>query len=206
MKEKQNRNVIILIAIILIIAVLAVVYFITRNEQVKSEQESYKNKADELKRRITEKESAISALIYEIDRLRQFDAFLTEQARQIYKSFKLAVFMLLGSLCLVLFVMYSFEFFKGLLTCLGIAGLTYKCITIYFQNKIGDFNNALKLLEDYFITREYSKYSFQPCAIGTLELRLASEQNELQELMKQHQLCLADAHAGSFEQQDKQLN
>ncbi len=183
MKNKSSNNgLLLLIAICILIVLLGAIYFFTRNEGVKDCQDEFKDKAQKLKQQIIEKENAISALILEIQSLKAYDKFLIDQAVEIYKAAKLFVILIIASACLIAYALWNFNLFQCLCAIGPLILVGYYTITFYFQNKAGDINKTLKLIQNYFINRQYRKYCFEPAYIYTLEKKLEDEQKELEKL------------------------
>jgi uncharacterized membrane protein len=187
MKKKYNDGgVILLIGLIILILICTFIYFVTKDERAKQSRDEYQERADDLRQRIKDKENLISFLIIEIDRVRQLETFLIDQAISICRFAKLIVYATIAGICFVAFVFFNYSFWDSLLTAVGVFGLIYTGFTIYFLNKIGDFNVALKMVEDLVIVRIFKSHNYDPNHLRTLEVKLQSERSELAALKEAH--------------------
>jgi uncharacterized membrane protein len=187
MKKKYNEGgVILLIGLIILILICTFIYFVTKDERAKQSKDEYQERADDVKQRIKDKENVISFLVIEIDRVRNLEKFLIDQAVSICRFAKLIVYVSIVGVCFAAYVFFNYSFWDGLITAIGIFGLIYTAFTIYFLNKIGDFNVALKMFEDLVIVRIFKRYNHDPNNLRTLEVKLEREQNELVLLKEKH--------------------
>ena len=183
MKKKYNEGgVILLIGLIILILICTFIYFVTKDERAKQSRDEYQERADDLKQRIKDKENLVSFLIIEIDRVRNLEKFLIDQAVSICRFAKLIVYASIAGICFTAYVFFNYSFWDSLLTAVAIFGLLYTAFTIYFLNKIGDFNIALKMFEDLVIVRIFRRNNYDPQHLQTLEIRLQNEQKELTRL------------------------
>ncbi len=182
--KSSNKGFILLIIFCVIIALLGALYFFTQNEAVKNYQDDFKDKADKLKQQIIEKENTISQLIIHIERLKSFDKQIVCEAVKILKAAKLMAILILLSAWILAYALYSFNLWAIFSTAGTLLIGIYVAATVYFQNKVGDINRTLQLLQIYIITRQYKKYNFDPAKIYILEEKLLVERNELEQLKK----------------------
>lgn len=191
MKRKYNDGgAILLIGLIILIAICAFIYFVTRDERVKRSRDGYQERADDLKQQIRDKENLISFLIVEIDKVKRLEKFLLEQAVSICRFAKLIVYVMIAGVCFIAYMFFNYSFLDSLLTSIAFFGLIYTAFTIYFLNKIGDFNVALKMCEDLVIVRIFKRNNYDPNHLRTLEVKLESEKSELTALKDAHRRFL----------------
>lgn len=189
-KKNESGGLIVLAIVFFLIVLFAVLYFLTREESAKQRRDSYKDRAEELKRQITEKENLLSFLVIEMDRAKQFEKFLIEQAESVCRFAKLIVYSAILGSALISYFLFECAFWESLLTTVAILGLIYSAFTVYFLNKIGDLNTALKMLHDYIVVRIYKKYGFEPEYLKTLETKVNNVREELSALKNSHNLLL----------------
>ena len=178
-KNKSNSDVwLILLGIALI--VLIILCFFYKNEKLT------KYKCD-LGDRINEKEKIVSYLIIELEKLKNMKSKLIEDAIKFYKLVKcLSVFILLvlGTSIFLLTQANLIESVMVIITCIS---TIYYTVHIVVKNSVGNFDETLAVLQNYFIERQYRKHGFEPMLIEVFENRLENERRELNELrVQQH--------------------
>ncbi|CAG0954503.1 hypothetical protein FLAV_00369 [Flavobacteriales bacterium] len=175
-KKKSLPVWLILVAILIVI----VLHFFTENEKVKRH-------SNNLKKRIREKEDVIVFLKYERIQLLQIKNELTISAYKWFKVAKVVSLIVLIGFALICCTTYNMDFWEAISWIIGIVGVVYYSITIVVQNKLGDFNQTLKLAESYFMDYSYKKGRFKLCMIEIIEDKITAEECELNELKNQLQ-------------------
>lgn len=176
-RKRDSFPVWLLLVVVLVVLVIAL-YFFTKNEKVKQY-------STDLKRRIREKEDAINFLKKERMQLIQIKHELTLKAHKWFKVARVISLMILIGFALICCVAYQMEFWQAIMWIIGIVGFIYYSITIIVQNKLGDFNQTLKMIEFYFIKCAYRKGGFKVCMLELIETRISIEEQELKELKNQ---------------------
>lgn len=187
-KQASDSLPIWVILVILFIAVIAI-YFFFKNESVNK----YKN---DLSQRIREKEDTIIFLKDELSRLKFKHDILKSGAIALFKIFKVIGVIIFLSIGAIFYVVFNMDYFNALLLIGGIITLTYQIITIVIQNKIGDFNRTLELIQDYLIQQKFKKADFNPIMIEVVEKRLINEQAELFEIKEQYLFLINGTNEG----------
>lgn len=182
MKKGNKRNPMngtICIGIIMILMVLLYFFFlrIFKNDQAK----------EELNQKILNKEKEIEDLLRRLQNLKQLKQALELQAIQIYKAVKLMVVVIIIAIGFVCFAVFSFSVWGSIASIIAASGVVYKAVTIIFQNKVGDFNVTLILLEKYFIERTFRKNAFEPALIAAIEEKIDVKKEELVDLKNEYQ-------------------
>ncbi len=182
MNKKQTKDSLPMwvILVILLIAMVAV-YFFFKNENVNR----YKN---DLSQRIREKEETVNFLNCELSKLKNLHDTLKSEAIKLYKFIKAMAIILLLVIGIVCYAVLEMEFWSALFLIVSVISFVYYSITIIVQNKIGDFNRTLALIQDYIIQQRFIKADFNPRMIEVVEKRLHKEQTELFEIKEQYLL------------------
>ena len=107
------------------------------------------------------------------------DSFRNEALR-FYKIIKIAFVITILGMGFICFAIFSFGIVGTLGAIVSTATVIYQVVTIVFQNKVGNFNTTLMLIEQYFIDRTFRKNAFEPAIIAVLEEQLNNEQKELE--------------------------
>jgi len=167
-----------LILVVLLIAFVAI-YFFFKNETINR----YKN---DLAKRIREKEDTINFLNAELILLKIMRDTLRGRAIKLYKVIKVIALIVLLSIGVICYAIYHMEYWSALFLIVSIITFAYFSITIIVQNKLGDFNKTLDIIQDYIIQQKFINADFNPCMIEIVEKRLYAEQEELIEIKQQY--------------------
>lgn len=185
-KNKNDLGWLIVGILIFLFVVVACIYFFTNSEKVKGYRDDLRNRADELKRQINEKENYIAWLKSEIENLKIFDGFLIRKAVKLYRICKCLFLVLIIGGCVIIHAIFSLNVIELIITIVSVSGIIFSTITIVVQNEIGNFNNTLKLLQEGFIDMVYRKNNFEPALISVLENRLEQEHEQLNKLNEKY--------------------
>lgn len=182
MKTKQTKDSLPMWSILVLLLIVALaIYFFFKNERVKR----YKN---DLAIRIKEKESTINFLNVELFRLKTMHDTLRNKAIRFFKAIKIIALILLLSIGFICYAIFNMEYWTALFLIASIVTFAYYSITIIVQNKLGDFNKTLAIIQDYIIQQKFIKADFNPCMIEIVEKQLQLEKAELLEIKKQYLL------------------
>lgn len=176
-KKRDSFPVWLLLLVVLVVLAIAL-YFFAKNEKVKQY-------STDLKRRIREKEDAINFLKKERKQLMQIKYELTLKAHKWFKVARVISLMILVGFALICCVVYRMEFWQAIMWIVGIVSIIYYSITLIVQNKLGDFNQTLKMVESYFTEYAYRKGGFKVCMLELIETKISKEEQELNELKNQ---------------------
>lgn len=181
--NKQQTSDSLPIWIILVILFIAVVtiYFFFRDESINR----YKR---DLSQRIKKKEDTINFLRHELLVLRNMHNTLKSEAVKLYKFIKVMAMILLLVAGIICYAVLKMEYWSAVFLIVSIITFVYYSATIIVQNKIGDFNRTLELIQDYLIQRKFKKAGFNPSMIEFIEVRLYKEEEELIDIRRQYLL------------------
>ena len=177
-RKTKSDSAIWLLVLGIVFIVIAVLYYFYRSEKVRQ----YKS---DLEDKISEKEKIINYLQLELQKLRSMKSKLIADAIKFYKILKcLTVFILLIIATSVFLLTHAniYEAAGIIFTCLA---SIYCTVNIVVKNSVGNFDETLAVLQNYFIERNYRKNGFEPMLIEVFESKLDKEQRELHQLIEQ---------------------
>jgi hypothetical protein len=175
MKNNFKIGQVILIVLVVLIAIAAFIYFVTQSETAKKFRDGFKSKADELRRKIREKEDYIQWLESEIERLKMREGELMKSAKRIFMICKLVLFAFVILVTVIVHSLYSVQFMQALFGFLTLVGILFSAVTIILYNEVANCNSILRFLDKMFIDWSFKINRFEPKLIEVLEGQLVVE-------------------------------
>ena len=103
---------------------------------------------------------------------------------KLVKCVSVFILLVLGTSIFLLTQANLVESVMVIITCIS---TIYYTVHIVVKNSVGNFDDTLAVLQNYFIERQYRKHGFEPMLIEVFENRLENERRELNELrVQQH--------------------
>lgn len=179
-KKTKSDSAIWLLILGIALLLIVVLYYFYKSEKIKQFK-------DDLEDRIHEKEKTISYLQLELEKLRSMKSKLMADAIKFYKTLKCLSVLFLLMISISVFLLTKANVYEA-------AGIIFTCITtiyctvsIVVKNTVGNFDDTLAVLQNYFIERNFRKNGFEPLLIEVFESKLDKEQRELHQLIEQKQ-------------------
>ncbi|HXB39877.1 MAG TPA: hypothetical protein VNZ49_04995 [Bacteroidia bacterium] len=170
----------------IILLIVIALYHIFKTDKIKR----YK---DDLRERINEKEKHVSYLIKELNKLRKLKGDLTSAAVKFFRFIKIILFAFLLGIGVTAYAVFNCGFWDAveiIATVVAVLTILYYGTTIIVQNKLGNINTTLEILQEYFISKSFKAVRFEPMLIEAYENKLNKEMMELRELKERHYMCL----------------
>ncbi len=171
----------------LLLLFLLFIYFVSRNEKVRTYQEDIQRRRDDLRQHIMEKECIVNFLLSEIDRLRNFNHQLIKRAEKFLLWAKIVSMIIITGIGIVFYALFNLSSLEASGAVLFVSSVFFNAIAILRKNKLGDLSLTLEILKQYFIALQYKKEGFEPEVIQALEVRLVSEQQQLNILKEEYE-------------------
>lgn len=180
--KKNNTTKIWIIFLILVVAIVAVIYFLSKSQAVKDYSDSLHERINNLKRQICEKEQTVEWLERELTKLREIKDYLTKKGERIFIRLKTISILFLLGFGLSLYLFYNCHFITGVLTTVAFIAFLIQSVHIILRNEIVNWNEFLNLLQNLCTKQVMKWHEFEPEIIQIYETRLNTERTELQDL------------------------
>jgi hypothetical protein len=181
-KRRVDPMWIIVGVILLIVAIAAIIYYLSKDERVRAYRDGFRSQADELKRQILEKESLVEWLKDEIQNLKLKKDSLLKKAKRLYLICKCLALALLAGTAIMIHAIWNLNMWELISTALGMSGLIITTLMIVIRNEVATINKVLKIWQTNFISMYYRVNGFEPELIAELECRLLVETENLAQL------------------------